>query len=154
MGGFENLPSYASIDMNHVARMNYNYYGIKGSIPTNVEAEQIVEYDAELDVPGNIQHTDSLHLVVLLINSKGKIENAAQVKVAPEIGASISDNDNTIIPEFTFAGGRVNVNGFNGKVLIYDTYGMEIPNNNIPDGLYIIKFIDGEKSFIRKVILK
>lgn len=154
MGGFENLPSYASIDMNHVARMNYNYYGIKGSIPTNVEAEQIVEYDAELDVPGNIQHIDSLHLVVLLINSKGKIENAAQVKVAPEIGASISDNRNTIMPEFTFAGGRVNVNGFNGKMLIYDTYGMEIPNNNIPDGLYIIKFIDGEKSFIRKVMLK
>lgn len=58
------------------------------------------------------------------------------------------------MPEFTFAGGRVNVNGFNGKVLIYDTYGMEIPNNNIPDGLYIIKFIDGEKSFIRKVMLK
>ena len=51
MGGFEDLPGSVAIDMDHVARMNYSFYGVDGSIPTSVKADETVEYAAQLDVP-------------------------------------------------------------------------------------------------------
>ena len=154
MGGFENLPGYASIDMDHVARKNYNFDGVKGSIPTSVKADQVVDYTAELDVPKNIQHADSLHLVALLINSKGQIENAASVHVSLDPALSVADNSLLLAPEFTFANGRLNVEGFEGKVYIYDINGKEVPNHDIPSGFYIVKCTDGHKSFVRKMVLR
>ena len=59
MGGFENLPGYASIDMDHVARMNYSYYGVDGSIPRSVKADETIDYAARLEVPSNVQNVDN-----------------------------------------------------------------------------------------------
>ncbi len=154
MGGFENLPGSVAIDMDHVARMNYSYEGIKGSIPTSVEADETVEYAAQLEVPGNVQNADNLYLVALLLNSKGEIENAAETKVMPNPTMSITDNRNLLVPEFSFANGTLNVNGFAGKVFIYNVYGVEVPNHDIPSGIYIIKCVDGNNSFVKKMVLK
>ena len=154
MGGFEDLPSYASIKMDHVARMNYSFDGIKGSIPTTVEADQIVEYPAELEVPGNIQHADSLHLIALLINSKGQIENAASTHVTVDPALSISEDVSLLAPEFTFSNGHFNIEGFEGKVRIYDANGREIPNHDIQSGFYIIKYTSGNKTIVKKILLK
>ena len=154
MGGFENLPGSVAIDMDHVARMNYSYEGIKGSIPTSVEADETVEYAAQLEVPGNVQNANNLYLVALLLNSKGEIENAAETKVMPNPTMSITDNRNLLVPEFSFANGTLNVNGFAGKVFIYNVYGVEVPNHNIPSGIYIIKCVDGNNSFVKKMVLK
>ncbi|PDP82074.1 Omp28-related outer membrane protein [Prevotella intermedia] len=154
MGGFENLPGSVAIDMDHVARMNYSFYGVEGSIPTSVKADETVEYAAQLDVPKNIQNADNLYLIALLINSKGEIENAAEAKVMVDPSMSITDNRTLLVPEFTFANGTLNVNGFSGKVFIYNVYGVEVPNQSIPSGIYIIKCVDGNKSFVKKMILK
>lgn len=154
MGGFENLPGSVAIDMDHVARMNYSFYGVDGSIPTSVKADETVEYVAQLDVPKNIQNADNLYLIALLINSKGEIENAAEAKVTTDPSMSITDNRTLLVPEFTFANGTLNVNGFSGKVFIYNVYGVEVPNQSIPSGIYIIKCVDGNKSFVKKMILK
>lgn len=154
MGGWEDYPSPVSIDMNHVARMNYNYSGATGSIPASVEADQTVEYAVQLDVPQNVQNPDNLYLVALLINAKGQIENAAETKVTPDPAMSIMDNRTLLVPEFTFANGTLNVNGFAGKVFIYNVYGVEVPNRSIPSGIYVIKCVDGNKSFVKKMILK
>ncbi|MFP3765138.1 Omp28-related outer membrane protein [Prevotella intermedia] len=154
MGGFEDLPGSVAIDMDHVARMNYSFYGVDGSIPTSVKADETVEYAAQLDVPKNIQNADNLYLIALLINSKGEIENAAETKVMVDPSMSITDNRTLLVPEFTFSNGTLNVNGFSGKVLIYNVYGVEVPNQSIPSGIYIIKCVDGNKSFVKKMILK
>ena len=154
MGGFEDLPGSVAMDMDHVARMNYSFYGVDGSIPTSVKADETVEYAAQLDVPKNIQNADNLYLIALLINSKGEIENAAEAKVMVDPSMSITDNRTLLVPEFTFANGTLNVNGFSGKVFIYNVYGVEVPNQSIPSGIYIIKCVDGNKSFVKKMILK
>ena len=154
MGGFENLPGYASIDMDHVARMNYSYYGVDGSIPRSVKADETIDYAARLEVPGNVQNVDNLYLVALLLNSKGEIENAAETKVEPYTPTSITENSTLLVPEFTFANGTLNVNGFAGKVFIYNIYGVEVPNHAIPSGVYIIKCVDGGKTFVKKMVLK
>lgn len=154
MGGFEDLPGSVAIDMDHVARMNYSFYGVDGSIPTSVKADETVEYAAQLDVPKNIQNADNLYLIALLINSKGEIENAAEIKVTADPSMSITDNRTLLVPEFTFSNGTLNVNGFSGKVFIYNVYGVEVPNQSIPSGIYIIKCVDGNKSFVKKMILK
>lgn len=154
MGGFENLPGSVSIDMDHVARMNYSFYGVDGSIPTSVKADETVEYAAQLTVPNTVQNADNLYLVALLLNSKGEIENAAETKVMPDPSTSISDNRTLLVPEFTFANGTLNVNGFAGKVYIYNIYGAEVPNQAIPSGVYIIKCVDGNKTFVKKMVLK
>ena len=154
MGGFENLPGSVSIDMDHVARMNYSFYGVDGSIPTSVKADETVEYAAQLTVPNKVQNAGNLYLVALLLNSKGEIENAAETKVMPDPSTSISDNRTLLVPEFTFANGTLNVNGFAGKVFIYNIYGVEVPNQAIPSGVYIIKCVDGNKTFVKKMVLK
>ena len=154
MGGFEDLPGSVAMDMDHVARMNYSFYGVDGSIPTSVKADETVEYAAQLDVPKNIQNADNLYLIALLINSKGEIENAAETKVTADPSMSMTDNRTLLVPEFTFANGTLNVNGFSGKVFIYNVYGVEVPNQSIPSGIYIIKCVDGNKSFVKKMILR
>ena len=98
-GGFENLPGSVAMDMDHVARMNYSFYGVEGSIPTSVKADETVEYAAQLDVPKNIQNADNLYLVALLINSKGEIENAAETKVTTDPSMSITDNRTLLVPD-------------------------------------------------------
>ena len=126
----------------------------KRKYPTSVEADETIEYAAQLEVPGNVQNADNLYLVALLLNSKGEIENAAETKVMPNPTMSITDNRNLLVPEFSFANGTLNVNGFAGKVFIYNVYGVEVPNRDIPSGIYIIKCVDGNNSFVKKMVLK
>jgi hypothetical protein len=154
MGGFESLPSYASIDMDHVARMNYSYEGFKESVPTSVQADETTEYAAVLNVPASIQHADSLHLVALLINSKGLIENAAQVKVLPDPVTGITDNAKLLAPEIIFADGRFELQGFNGTMTVYNSNGQIVPNSSLPRGIYVVKVVAENTSFVRKMFVK
>ena len=107
------------------------------AFPRSVKADETIEYAARLEVPGNVQNVDNLYLVALLLNSKGEIENAAETKVEPYTPTSITENSTLLVPEFTFANGTLNVNGFAGKVFIYNIYGVEVPNHAIPSGVYI-----------------
>lgn len=140
--------------LDDVARMNYSYNGIDGSIPADVEAEQTTTYETTLDVPSTVQHPDNLKLVALVIDgSTGKIENAAEVALVKK-ETSIRDAENVLVPDFGFEGDRLNVDGFSGDVHIYTAAGVEVPNSNLASGMYIVKATAGNRTVTKKIIKK
>lgn len=152
MGGFENMSGYAAIDMDHVARMNYSYDGVKGSVPASVEDGETTSYEAVLDVPNSVQTVDNLNLVALVIDgSTGLISNAAEVKVGKQ-STSVVDLQKTLAPEFCFEGDRINFNGFKGQVRIFNANGVEVPNRSLAPGLYIVNATDANDTYVRKMV--
>lgn len=152
MGGFEKLPNPATIDMDHVARMNYSYNGIEGSIPADVEAFETTRYTTTLDVPSTIQNPDNCDLAVLVLDANtGKIENGVKVALGKHTTA-IYDAEQLLIPDFSFQGDRLNVDGFSGSVRIFTTGGVEVANSNLAPGMYIVKATAGNQTVTRKLI--
>ena len=148
------MSSYASIDMDHVARMNYDYDGVRSSIPASVEEGETTTYDAVLNVPNNVQTADNLQLIALVIDgSTGLITNAAEVKVGNQ-PTSVVDLHKTLAPEFSFDGDRINLNGFKGQVRIFNANGMEVPNHGLTPGLYIVSATDAGDTYVRKMLKK
>lgn len=151
MGIFGTGGSYVSVDMDHVARMNYGYSGVKGSIPANVDEGETTTYEAVLDVP-YVQSYDNLNLIALIIDaSTGLIENAAEVKVGSGT-TSVADLKDRVAPDFSFDGDRLNTNGFDGDVRIYNAEGVEVANSGLAPGLYIVKATYSGKSVVRKMV--
>lgn len=152
MGGFEKLPNPATIDMDHVARMNYSYNGIEGSIPADVEADETTRYTTTLDVPSTIQNPDNCDLVVLVLDANtGRIENAVKVELGKHT-TDIYDAEQLLIPDFSFQGDRLNVDGFSGSVRIFTTGGVEVANSNLAPGMYIVKATAGNQTVTKKLI--
>lgn len=152
MGGFEKLPDPATIDMDHVARMNYSYNGIEGSIPADVEAFETTRYTTTLDVPSTIQNPDNCDLVVLVLDANtGRIENGVKVALGKHTTA-IYDAEQLLIPDFSFQGDRLNVDGFSGSVRIFTPGGVEVANSNLAPGMYIVKATAGNQTVTRKLI--
>lgn len=152
MGGFEKLPNPATIDMDHVARMNYSYNGIEGSIPADVEADETTRYTTTLDVPSTIQNPDNCDLVVLVIDAAtGRIENGVKVALG-EHTTGIRDAEKVAVPDFSFSGDRLNVDGFAGSVRLYTADGVEVSNSNLAPGMYIVKATAGNQTVTKKLI--
>lgn len=152
MGGFEKLPNPATIDMDHVARMNYSYNGIEGSIPADVEADETTRYTTTLDVPSTIQNPDNCDLVVLVIDAAtGRIENGVKVALG-EHTTGIRDTEKVVVPDFSFSGDRLNVDGFAGTVRLYTADGVEVSNSNLAPGMYIVKATVGNQTVTKKLI--
>mgnify|MGYP003369145463 CR=1 FL=1 len=152
MGGFEKLPNPATIDMDHVARMNYSYNGIEGSIPADVEADETTRYTTTLDVPSTIQNPDNCDLVVLVIDAAtGRIENGVKVALG-EHTTGIRDAEKVVVPDFSFSGDRLNVDGFAGSVRLYTADGVEVSNSNLAPGMYIVKATAGNQTVTKKLI--
>lgn len=152
MGGFEKLPNPATIDMDHVARMNYSYNGIEGSIPADVEADETTRYTTTLDVPSTIQNPDNCDLVVLVIDAAtGRIENGVKVALG-EHTTGIRDAEKVVVPDFSFCGDRLNVDGFAGTVRLYTADGVEVSNSNLAPGMYIVKATAGNQTVTKKLI--
>lgn len=151
MGGFEKLSNPAYIDMDHVARMNYSYQGFEGSIPTDVEADQTVSYETTLAMP-TVQNADNCELVALVIDANtGRIENGAIVALG-EHTTGIRDAEKAVVPDFSFSGDRLNVDGFAGTVRLYTADGVEVSNGNLAPGMYIVKATAGNQTVTKKLI--
>ena len=77
MGGFEDEPSEVSILHNHVARYISSINGTRRTIPEGPVGFNGYHYDYDTDLPANVQNTDNIELIVLLINQETmEIENA------------------------------------------------------------------------------
>lgn len=152
MGGFEKLGNPAAVDMDHVARMNYSYNGIEGSIPADVEADKTLTYKTTLDMPSTIQNADNCDLVVLVIDAAtGRIENGVKVALG-EHTTGIRDAEKVVVPDFSFCGDRLNVDGFAGSVRLYTADGVEVSNSNLAPGMYIVKATAGNQTVTKKLI--
>lgn len=151
MGGFENLPYSAQINMDHVARQIYGYDGISGSVPTSVVEAQPNLYQTSFTLPSSIQSRNYLKMAVLLIDGRtGYIENGALTKV--KTGTSgITDAQLTGDVRVRIQNGTAVAEGFSGELKVYTLGGALVPNGNLNHGTYIVKGSQGSQSFVQKV---
>lgn len=151
MGGFEDLPSYVSIPFNHVARGIYDYNGIEGSLPSVLSKEELYEHEMVLDLP-NVQKTDYLSIVALLINGKtGIIENAAKSKIKTGTGVETVENDSVVI--YIDENGTVRCSEDSGKIEVFNVNGLRVPEYGLGRGIYIIRYISESGSVtVKKVV--
>lgn len=154
MGGFESLPSWASIVLNHVARMGVGVKnGIEGSVPSSVDEFTPIEYEAVLDVPDNVQHLNKLRVVAFLIDkSTGYIDNAAETDyVKGPVPTGISEVKNSLVPDIEVRDGKIVADGFDGKLQVYTVSGMAVKNESLAHGIYIVKMSNGKDSFTKRI---
>lgn len=155
MGGFEYLPSYASIDMDHVAREIYGYNGIEGSVPTSITIEEPMTYETVLTTPQTVQTPENINVIALLINSStGIIENAAEAKIgSASVPSAISTVKQQSDYHVSIINGKAVVDSFAGTLQIYSVSGSQIANGHLQRGVYIIKgVLNGKTAFTKRVV--
>lgn len=87
MGGFENLGSYAWVELMDIARNITNYTGIINSVPANLEEGQWYDYCYTYTLPTNIRDRKNIAIVALLQNATGsEIMNADKCETIHEQG--------------------------------------------------------------------
>lgn len=84
----------SSVDMlfNDVARAIYDYDGIAGQLPREIEAEKTYTCSYTLTLPDNIQNAENLRIVTLLLDTTtGEILNADSTPIDGTPGTAIED---------------------------------------------------------------
>lgn len=154
MGGWENLPRFADVDFDHVARGIYDYDGLPGSLPSAIEAGRIYTCTESFPLP-EVQATDSLDLVALLIDAKtGEIMNAAKTDITTSGVTGIGTVGGDAAPQFSVREGMVVCDSStpDGTLEVYDASGRRVANRRLPHGTYIVKFTAPTgRSFVGKV---
>lgn len=138
MGGFENLPQYAPIKFNHVARGIYDYNGIEKSVPADVKEGELYEFEKTISMP-EVQRTKYLSIVALLINGKtGLIDNAAKAHIAQSQGIEEDGTNNSELAMYTTPDGTV-VCSESGELEVFDIQGTRVQNYGLKHGIYIVR---------------
>ncbi|MBQ0058052.1 MAG: Omp28-related outer membrane protein [Bacteroidales bacterium] len=87
MGGFENMGSYAWVELMDVARDITSYTGIINSVPADLEEGKWYEYTYRYTLPNTIRDRSNVSIVVLLQNANGsEILNADKTEKIYEPG--------------------------------------------------------------------
>lgn len=88
MGGFENLGSYAYVDLMDVARDITSYTGIINSVPAQITEGEWYDYRYTYTLPVNVRDRKNMTIVVLMQNATGtEILNAAKCELIQEPGS-------------------------------------------------------------------
>lgn len=152
MGGWENLPIYASVDFDHVARGIYDYEGIKGSLPSELSSTEKYTFSKDIDLP-TVQKKTNLHLVALLIDANtGLIMNAAKAKITDGTSGvtdAVAGETNILV-----RGGKIVCGDANARVEVYDISGAKVANCNLHSGTYVVRLVFAEgNAVVRKITL-
>lgn len=153
MGGFENMGSVCSIELEHVARAIWGYRGLDNSVPTTIREGQPVTFTQTLSIPSNVKNVDNLQVIALLFNGEtGLIENGAEAKVGNSSGTTaIADVANAPEPQVDVRNGRIVVEGYDGTFDVYTIDGKLVKNVALPHGVYVVK--GNSADFVKRVML-
>lgn len=159
MDGFEELPYLVPAEdmaYENVARGIYkSYLGTLNSIPTIVEKGTEYKYSYLIDKAtlqnANISQKKQLEAIVLLIDSHtGEIVNADKAKVSTPSTNGIKKSGTTF-PVVRVSHYRISVEGTHEEPHVFTLDGREVPNKNLPKGVYLIEAIHDGHRFVQKV---
>lgn len=154
MGGFENMSSYAYIDLQHVARATYDLFGAEGSLPASLAENESVEYKRSLSIPSTVSNKSNLNVIVLVINmTTGEIENGAEAKLGENSTATAIAKPTmslTAEPSVHVVDGAVVADGFRIEQ-VYTANGVAVANQSLTHGIYIVKGTNGMQSFVKRI---
>ena len=155
MGGFEDLPQYADVVYDDVARGIWrNYVGTISSVPTSVEKGVPYTYEYSFSVPAGVQRASKLSVVTLLINARtGEIVNAAKVKPAGSTSA-IAETLATPTWRVTADGGRISVEGDYDALQVFTTDGRPARSEGLTPGVYLVRLAKGNHISVQKILVR
>lgn len=155
VGDWSNYPSVVSIDMQHVAREIFGYRGFENSVPSNVTADKQMQYTKTLTTPSKVQTPENVNVIALLYNvNTGLIENGAKCRIGSASSeTAIADVRDNVTPELSVIDGKISCDGFNDSLTVYTIDGKQVANQNLKRGIYVVKGINGNQSFVKRIAL-
>lgn len=160
MGGFEDLPPVIPAEQmyyEHVARLIFkSYAGTLNSIPSEVEAGEIYQYQYTLDGTAfrsaKVMDKGRLSMVAMIVDvASGKIVNAAQTEVKRGISDAVRTVD--VLPvRFGIEEGRVRVEGDYDCFQVFTSDGIEVRNEALAPGCYLVRVAKGSVVRVEKVL--
>lgn len=152
-------PRKVDYTYHNVARAMVNgFYGKSGLVPANVVADQKYHADIRFELPENVENTDNMHFVVALIDATtGMVINSDVCKnftINPTKGAGVDgvQAEGAEGAVLTVENGTIFVNG-SDNVEVYTTAGMQVRNDNLDKGAYIVRKIMEDGSVFSKLIM-
>lgn len=154
MNGFEEMADYVSIPFNDVARGIWDYEGLENSIPANVEKKVPYDYSYQIPVSADVQDKRNLEVVAMLLDiNSGEIIQADKLAVgqkAPTMVRQISSEMFGLYVE----NGTVKVHTQECVCLhIYTPDGLEVPNQRLSHGIYIVRATVKGKTYTKKMLI-
>ncbi len=151
MGGWENKGSYVSDPLQHVARATFGYEGIEGSIPTEFNLNEVINYNVQIPIPSTVQNKKNLNAIAILIDSlTGYVDNAAEAHVGANSADCIETTENAASPVVRIQNGNLVVDGYNGNVKVYTLDGTQVAPTSLSHGIYVVKG-EGAQQFVKRI---
>lgn len=160
MGGFEDLPPVIPAEQmyyEHVARLIFkSYSGTLNSIPTEVEQGATYTYQYTLDETAfqsaKVMDKGRLTIVAMILDvASGRIVNAAQTEVKRKASDAIRTID--VLPvRFGIEDGRIRVEGDYDRFQVFTADGVEVRNEALPRGYYLVRVVKGRVVRVEKVL--
>ena len=151
MGGWENKGSYVSDPLQHVARATLGYDGIEGSIPSEFNLNEVINYNVQIPIPSTVQNKKNLNAIAILIDSlTGYVDNAAEAHVGANSADCIETTENAASPVVRIQNGNLVVDGYNGNVKVYTLDGTQVAPTSLSHGIYVVKG-EGAQQFVKRI---
>lgn len=162
MGGFENLPNLVPANQmyyENVARGIYkSFSGTLNSVPYVVTEGETYSYTYQIDERAyrNAKVLDKMQLYIaaLLIDTKsGEIVNADKVAVESFATSGI-DNTPAADCKVYVADGCIKAEGDYDLLRVFTVDGIEVPNQQLGGGIYLVQIVKGNHIAVKKLAVK
>lgn len=156
--GFEDKPSKVSLMYNDVARNIWNWTGLDGSIPSNIEADKEMEYTFKMDVSNVTNHKNATIIAILIDRSNGEIVTGGKnsIRDAKETNHVVELNGGYAV---SATNGMLSVSGEFNNATVYSINGVKMASMteagsiNLPAGIYAVSVEkDGEIKVIKTIV--
>lgn len=168
MGGWENLPTTVSASEMYYQDVARSYgEAIDGSVPSTVKAMMPNRYSCTVDLPSTVDNANKVELVAMLVNKDNVVVNAEKcaltiansIQGVSETGKSVrlsaADGTLSVISEgqtinsievFSPTGNKVATIAPNSKSASVNVASLH--------GVYLVKVDCGNKTIVRKIVIK
>jgi len=151
---------------NHVGRaLVGGWDGVAGSIPASVTYNTPYTYTFTYTLPASINEDNVELVAIVLDNATGRIVNGTKMGLTAAVNELFNDYQVNIYPNPST--GVFNISGAKDmEIAVYDILGHQITKqiiskevaqlslNNLPKGLYFVRFTKDDKSGVKKIVLK
>lgn len=157
MAGWEYKPVMVDMAFNDVARGIWDMHGLEGSLPASLTKKEVYKHTFSIPVPDAVQNNSNLTVVALLLDTSNGDEimqavksglgyNAAGIHpIAQQTeGWNIYADKNCI---------RI-LGATDATLSVYTLDGAQVQNENLTQGIYVVKATANGKSTTKKVIIR
>lgn len=158
MAGWENKPQLVDMLFNDVARDIWDLRGMNNSLPSEIEKKVTYKHSFDMPLPITVENENNLEVVVMVLdaNQGEEIIQAAKLGIGKETGISTPAITHDIDGWNIYAENRtVKMLGVeNATIAVYNMDGRQVRNDNLPNGIYLVRATANGKTLTSKVVIR